>query len=122
MDRAVDRGNGYPLRLVVPGYRGTGWVQHLDAVAVLDKPSGGGAGIGEVAVSTDDGATWTRAALGRDLGPYAFRTWSLALTPGARAIRVRASANDGSTQPTTSRWTPSGDLRNGGATTRVRPA
>ena len=84
----------------------------------------GGSGIREVAVSTDDGATWTRAALGGDLGPYAFRTWSLAtaLTPGAHAIRVRATANDGSTQPTTSRWNPSGYMRNGVETTRVRAA
>ncbi|MBP1181047.1 DMSO/TMAO reductase YedYZ molybdopterin-dependent catalytic subunit [Methylobacterium sp. PvR107] len=30
--------NGYPLRLMVPGYYGTCWVQHLDTVTVLDKP------------------------------------------------------------------------------------
>ncbi len=30
--------NGFPLRLVVPGYYGTYWVKHLNAVSVLDKP------------------------------------------------------------------------------------
>jgi DMSO/TMAO reductase YedYZ molybdopterin-dependent catalytic subunit len=30
--------NGYPLRLVVPGYYGTYWVKHLSEIAVLDKP------------------------------------------------------------------------------------
>ncbi len=30
--------NGYPLRLVVPGYFGTYWVKHLNEVTVLDKP------------------------------------------------------------------------------------
>lgn len=30
--------NGYPLRLVVPGYYGTYWVKHLSHIQVLDKP------------------------------------------------------------------------------------
>jgi DMSO/TMAO reductase YedYZ molybdopterin-dependent catalytic subunit len=29
--------NGYPLRLVVPGYYGTYWVKHLNDIQVLDK-------------------------------------------------------------------------------------
>jgi len=29
--------NGYPLRLVVPGFYGTYWVKHLSEIAVLDK-------------------------------------------------------------------------------------
>lgn len=30
--------NGFPLRLVVPGYDGTSWVRHLNKIKVLDKP------------------------------------------------------------------------------------
>ncbi|NDU91555.1 MAG: molybdopterin-dependent oxidoreductase [Ferrovum sp.] len=33
--------NGYPLRLVVPGYYGTYWMKHVSAIEVLDKPFDG---------------------------------------------------------------------------------
>ena len=177
--------NGYPLRLVVPGFYGTYWVKHLNAITVRDTPFDGffmktayripdnacactepgqaaaatvpiarmnvrafltnltdgatvtagpvplrgiafdgGSGIRSVEVSADDGRTWASAALGQDLGVYAFRPWSLGidLTPGAHALRVRATAQDGSTQPMEPRWNPSGYMRNVVETTRVRAA
>ncbi|MCY1740544.1 SorA family sulfite dehydrogenase catalytic subunit [Ensifer sp. SL37] len=33
--------NGYPLRLIVPGYYGTYWVKHLNAITVHDTPFDG---------------------------------------------------------------------------------
>jgi hypothetical protein len=33
--------NGFPLRLVVPGYYGTYWIKHLSDITVLDKPFDG---------------------------------------------------------------------------------
>ncbi|WP_342165965.1 molybdopterin-dependent oxidoreductase [Methylobacterium sp. SD21] len=177
--------NGFPLRLVVPGYYGTYWVKHLNAVSVLDKPFegfwmksayripdnecactepgkaadktvpigrfnvrsfvtnltdgqevkadklplrgiafDGGSGIRAVEVSTDDGKSWTGATLGQDLGRYAFRTWTseVALAPGAHVLRVRATGNDGGTQPMEPRWNPAGYMRNVVETTRVRAA
>ncbi|KST60925.1 oxidase [Methylobacterium sp. GXS13] len=177
--------NGFPLRLVVPGFYGTYWVKHLTAITVRDTPFDGffmksayripdnacactepgqaaaatvpigrlnvrsfltnladgadikagpvqlrgiafdgGSGIRTVEVSADDGRTWTNAELGQDLGAYAFRPWSLGLdlTPGAYVLRVRATANDGSTQPIGARWNPSGYMRNVVETTRVRVA
>jgi DMSO/TMAO reductase YedYZ molybdopterin-dependent catalytic subunit len=33
--------NGYPLRLIVPGYFGTYWIKHLSDITVLDAPFDG---------------------------------------------------------------------------------
>ncbi|MRI55290.1 oxidase [Methylobacterium sp. DB1607] len=178
--------NGYPLRLVVPGFYGTYWVKHLNAISVMDsvfegfwmktayripdndcactEPGGkmppgtvpinrftvrsfltnvtdgatvkagqtplrgiafdGGSGIKQVEVSTDDGKSWKPATLGEDLGRYAFRPWSLTvdLSSGAHAIRVKATANDGQSQPMEPRWNPPGYMRNVVETTRVTAA
>ncbi len=178
--------NGFPLRLVVPGYYGTYWVKHLNEITVIDNvfdgfwmktayripdtPCGcvepgtapkatipinrftvrsfitnvtndahlkarktttlkgiafdGGRGIKNVAISTDDGATWTAARLGRDLGKYSFREWKLPvkLTPGPHDLRVRATNNADETQPMEPRWNPAGYLRNVVETVRVTAA
>jgi len=168
--------NGFPLRLVVPGYYGTYWVKHLSEITVIDGvfdgfwmkgayripdndcnctdpgtppkttiPIGrltvrsfitsvgdgakvaagqpitlkgiafdGGTGIKEVAVSTDDGKSWTPAKLGQDLGKYSFREWQLPVTlaAGKHEIKVRATSNGGQTQPMKPLWNPAGYLRN----------
>ena len=167
--------NGYPLRLVVPGYYGTYWVKHLNQITVLDQPlanfwmatayripdndchcvepgqapaktvpigrftvrsfitsvrpgetisagavtlSGlafdGGSGIRGVEVSTDGGRAWQPAKLADSLGRHSFRGWSLPvlLAPAAYKLQVRATSNDGATQPVEQPWNPSGYLRN----------
>lgn len=178
--------NGFPVRLVVPGYYGTYWVKHLNEITVLDKPLDnfwmatayripanacactdpgkpatstvpigrfsirsfvtsvadgasvkagaetllrgiafdGGYGITEVAVSTDDGKTWTGAKLGEDLGKYSFRPWTLPvkLAKGEHQIKVRAMNRIGQTQPLQPLWNQSGYMRNVVETTRVRAA
>jgi DMSO/TMAO reductase YedYZ molybdopterin-dependent catalytic subunit len=178
--------NGFPLRLVVPGYYGTYWVKHLNEITVVDSvfdgfwmktayripdtpcncvepgtaPKAtipinrftvrsfitnvsndahlkagkaivlkgiafdGGKRIKEVAVSTDDGATWTPTKLGRDLGRYSFRDWKLPvkLASGNHNLRVRATNNAGDTQPMEPRWNPAGYLRNVVETVRVTAA
>jgi hypothetical protein len=61
----------------------------------------GGAGIAKVEVSTDTGASWKPARLGKDLGRYAFREFSLsepAREAGARVIMARATSRSGETQ------------------------
>lgn len=167
--------NGYPVRLIVPGWYGTYWVKSLARVTVLNEadenywmktayripdtpqnsvqpgatgfptipinrlrvrsfvtnvadgttlPSGtaelrgiafdGGSGIRRVEWSTDNGNTWRDATLEQDYGKYSFRRWNARwdATPGTYALGVRATARDGSVQPATAGWNPSGYLRN----------
>ena len=155
--------NGFPARLVVPGWTGTYWVKQLVTVKVVSQaeknfwmstayrlPRGrfktpsfksqlkeanepittmvvsslitshrnlqqlargkpievkgiafdGGSGIAKVEVSTD-GASWQPAALGRDLGRYSFREFSMRLPGrdrGSLVVMARATANSGETQ------------------------
>lgn len=178
--------NGYPLKLIVPGYFGTYWVKHVSEIRVLEHPLAGhdsffmthayqlpdndcacvspgtspaatraigrlkvrsfitnvrdgeqvpagrrmalrgiafdgGSGIRSVEISGDGGRSWQAAGLGRDLGRFSFRAWQLDFTPKAGAIElmVRATANDGETQPTTATWNPGGYQRNVIETTRI---
>ena len=178
--------NGFPLRLVVPGYFGTYWVKHLHELEIVGEPFGGffmstayripatpggcvepgtvpaatipiakfkirsfltsvldgdqlragapltlrgiafdsGEGITEVQVSTDDGATWQRAELGKDLGRYSFREWRLPWKPtaGDHVLKCRAFNRLGESQPLEPLWNPAGYMRNVVETTRVSAA
>jgi hypothetical protein len=74
----------------------------------------GGYEISDVAVSADDGKTWSEAALGEKLGKYSFRGWtaSVVLAPGKRRLMVRAANRIGQTQPLEPLWNPPGYMRN----------
>ena len=177
--------NGFPVRLVVPGYYGTYWVKHLNEITVIDSvydnfwmktayripdndcncvepgtaPKAtipinrftvrsfitnvkdgakvkagetrlkgiafdGGKGIKEVVVSIDGGKTWLPTKLGKNLGNYSFREWhaTVKLPAGAHELKVRATSNDGKTQPMQALWNPAGYLRNVVETVRVTAA
>jgi len=155
--------NGFPARLVVPGWTGTYWVKHLTSVKVSSQPEknfwmspayrvprgmfptptfksqlyaanepitamvvnslvtslrtgqqiprgkpievrgiawDGGAGIAKVEVSTD-GASWADAKLGKDLGRFSFREFSLSVPtrePGSHVVMARATSKSGEAQ------------------------
>jgi DMSO/TMAO reductase YedYZ molybdopterin-dependent catalytic subunit len=162
---ALPHWNGFPARIVVPGWTGTYWVKHITAIAAVTRPfdgfwmktayriplgkfplvarfisqetaantpvtelvtnslitrpedgarvkagqraavSGiawdGGYGISAVEVSADGGKNWTEAALGEDLGKYAFRAWSHEFVPkrrGKLTFAARAANRIGQTQ------------------------
>lgn len=176
--------NGFPLRLVVPGYFGTYWVKHLNEITVLDEPFtgfwmstaylipdntcacvepgttpkktkpiarfnvrsfitshadgaeffvngagsvrgiafDGGYGIREVLFSEDGGQTWREATLGKDLGKYSFREWTIGFTPrraGAYELKVKATNRIGQSQPMEPLWNPAGYMRNVVETVKV---
>jgi DMSO/TMAO reductase YedYZ molybdopterin-dependent catalytic subunit len=75
----------------------------------------GEANIAKVEISTDAGATWAPAKLGRDQAHYAWRLWSYdwkAAKTGDYTIQSRATDSQGRTQPATAVWNPSGYLYN----------
>jgi sulfite dehydrogenase len=156
--------NGFPARLIVPGWTGTYWVKQLTSIKLVSRPEknfwmnpayrlprgkfrtpsfksqvtdanepittmvvnslvtslkagqrvrrgtplevrgvawDGGSGIAKVEISTD-GSRWTAASLGKDLGRFSFREFSLRVptrtAPGALVIMAKATSNAGETQ------------------------
>ncbi len=70
----------------------------------------GGYGIGSVQVSTDGGKSWPAAALGQDLGRFAFRPWSFDLTAkaGNNTVMVNATNKFGQSQTSELIFNPAG--------------
>jgi DMSO/TMAO reductase YedYZ molybdopterin-dependent catalytic subunit len=168
--------NGFPLRLVVPGWYSTYWVKMLNDIEVLDHPDdnfwmskaylipdtpqanitpgqtgvkmvpinrmvprsfftnltndqnvaagkpqtvrgiafGGDAGVRDVSVSSDGGATWVSARLGHDHGKYSFRQWETHLIPkaGPMVLKIKATNTAGAVQPDAANWNTAGFMRN----------
>ena len=71
----------------------------------------GGAGIDRVEVSTDYGASWHKAKLGKDLGRFSFREFALELPTrenGALLVMARATSKSGETQTEQLLFNPAG--------------
>jgi DMSO/TMAO reductase YedYZ molybdopterin-dependent catalytic subunit len=89
-----------------------------DARLVRNRPADltgwawdGGTGISAVEVSADAGVTWRPARLGKDLGRFAWRGFSLPLDTsrsGALALSVRATSRAGERQPENLTVNPAG--------------
>ena len=169
--------NGFPMRLVVPGWYSTYWVKMVSDIEVLDKPDdtywmksaylipatphadvkpgqtgfptepinrmvprswftnvtpatkvkpgapvplrgiamGGDCGVAAVDLSTDNGASWTPAVLGKDEGAYSFRQWTAQATApatGALTALVRCTNTKQVPQPMVANWNGGGFMRN----------
>jgi DMSO/TMAO reductase YedYZ molybdopterin-dependent catalytic subunit len=159
--------NGFPARIVVPGWTGTYWMKHVTTIKAVTKPFDGfwmksayriplgkfpilarfssqetavntpvtemvvnslitshldgamvkvgapitvagiawdgGYGVNSVEVSVDGGKAWTSATLGKDLGPFALRSWTLHFlpkAPGKHVVMARATNKIGQSQAT----------------------
>lgn len=71
----------------------------------------GGYGISRVAISTDGGASWRDATLGKNSGRFAFRQWTYRFTPpkaGTYTILAKASNRAGQTQADSLIFNPAG--------------
>jgi len=156
--------NGFPARLIVPGWTGTYWVKQLASVKISTTPEKNfwmspayrlprgkfhtptfksqlyapnepitamvvnslitslrsgqkiprgkpmevrgvawdrGNGIAKVEVSADAGSSWAEAKLGKNLGRYSFREFSLIVpthADGGRVVMARATSRSGETQ------------------------
>jgi hypothetical protein len=76
---------------------------------------GGDTGVKSVSFSSDGGATWRNATLGKDYGRYSFRRWKtsfVATQPGSYKLMAKATNSNNLSQPATSTWNPGGYMRN----------
>jgi DMSO/TMAO reductase YedYZ molybdopterin-dependent catalytic subunit len=93
--------DGAKLKLVAQVIRGVAWAGEAD--------------ITKVEISTDGGANWNAAALGKEQAKYAWRLWSYNWKPaksGDYVILSRATDSQGRVQPDAAVWNPSGYLYN----------
>jgi DMSO/TMAO reductase YedYZ molybdopterin-dependent catalytic subunit len=167
--------NGFPARVIVPGWTGVYWMKHITSITAVTRPESSfwmgaayriplgkfplvarftsqdtavntpitemvvnslisspadgskvklgqpvtiagiawdaGYGINSAEVSSDGGKTWEAAALGEDLGRFAFRTFSYKLSPKARGkqkVMARATNRIGQGQTTELILNPAG--------------
>lgn len=78
------------------------FIERHTHVELAGKAWDGGAGIAAVEVSTDGRQSWHEAALGRDLGRFAWREFHYRLDTskaGVLVVAVRARSRDGAAQP-----------------------
>jgi sulfite oxidase len=101
------------VKSVISGPRSDGSVK-AGPVAIHGAAWAGEASIVKVEISTDGGANWSAASLGRDQAQYAWRLWTYEskLKPGDYTIMSRATDSQGRTQPSSAEWNPSGYLYN----------
>lgn len=112
----------YNVRSFITSLANGAHLQTRQTATVRGIAFDGGYGIREVLFSEDGGDSWRAATLGKDLGKYSFREWTIPFTPsksGAYALRVKATNRIGQSQPMEPLWNPAGYMRNVIETTNI---
>lgn len=93
-------------------------------IAVHGVAWAGEADIVKVEISTDAGASWNPATLGREQAHYAWRLWTYEWKAkgGDYTVLSRATDSQGRTQPSTPVWNPSGYLYNAADQVKIHVA
>ena len=107
--------NRYNVRSFITSLTQGESVRSGNSVTVRGIAFDGGQQIREVLFSDDGGRSWREASLGKDLGKYSFREWTIPWTPGKSGeIKLMAKATNrlGQSQPLEPLWNPSGYMRN----------
>lgn len=105
----------YNVRSFITSLANDDKIKTARALTVRGIAFDGGYGITSVNFSDDGGKTWRETKLGKDLGKYSFRQWTIDFKPdraGAYDLRVKATNRNNESQPMESRWNPAGYMRN----------
>ncbi len=83
-------------------------------VSLTGRAWAGRVEVTRVEVSSDGGSTWSEAALGKAVSPYAWREWSFQwdAVPGEHVLCVRATDARGKVQPVDQPWNYQGMANN----------
>ena len=112
----------YNVRSFITGLAEGARIKAGSAMTLRGIAFDGGYGIREVCLSEDGGRTWREAELGKDLGKYSFREWTIPFKParvGDYELKVKATNRIGQSQPLEPLWNPAGYMRNVVETVRV---
>lgn len=115
----------YNVRSFITSLKDGAQLKTQQGITVKGIAFDGGYGIREVLFSEDGGRNWREAELGKDLGKYSFREWSLPFTPtraGSFDLKVKATNRIGQSQPMEPLWNPAGYMRNVVETVHVNAA
>jgi sulfite oxidase len=106
----------WPVKSIITSPAPNARFKSAGTISVRGRAWVGEGQVSRVEVSTDEGATWQRAALSRPADKYAWRTFTFDFKPGRpgyQSFLARAWDDRGNAQPAVPAWNPLGYFWNG---------